>query len=111
MKPDPNRHNWIYRVLTGDWTRLDREAYLRAQGRIARWEARQAYREAGGPMLTLGQLDALIARTCAEAKVAEGIALGTILLRLEDMEREHLRCAFLGERVTAWPDDPAWTGQ
>jgi hypothetical protein len=79
---------------------------------MARWEARREHREAGGRTLTLAELGILIKKLNAEAEAADSeIERGTILLRLDDMEREFTWRTFLGEQDTDWPDDPAWTGQ
>ena len=95
-----------------EWPKLDTNEQARAQGRVARWFLRREHRESGGKTLTLGELGSLIKRAHAEAEDAEpGLARTTILLRVEDMEREFFWRTFLGEDETDWPDDPAWTWQ
>lgn len=86
------------------WPATDPDAHVRALNRMARWIARREHRDEGGKTLTLGELGALIKRTNAEAEATPSeIVRATILLRLEDMEREFHWRTFLDEDITDWP--------
>jgi hypothetical protein len=94
-----------------EWPKLSSDGHAAAEARTRRWEARKEHRNAGGKMLSLGDLGAAIKVAHAEAEAAESeIVRAAILLRIEDMEREFHWHSYHQDDVTDWPDDPEWLG-
>lgn len=74
-----------------------------AQARIAAWEKRREAAERGDPMLTVAELDELIAKTIARMGTAGPQDAAALSLQVENMRRELRARTWLGEDVTNWP--------
>jgi hypothetical protein len=90
--------------LPQPWYFDEKQLSEEARGRLQRWKARYAARNAGGAVLSVAELGSLIKQTQHAIDSTSSPADKAILaVQLEDMRHEHAWRTFLGVDETIWP--------
>jgi hypothetical protein len=88
------------------WYFDEKQLSEEARGRLQRWKARYAAKDAGRPVLSLAELGSLIKHTeHALAAAARPGDVATLSVQLEDMKHEFDWRTFLDVNETIWPAD------
>jgi hypothetical protein len=86
------------------WYIEEKQLSDEVRGRLRRWKARWAARNAGGAVLSLAELGQRIKQTQQAIDSTSSAADRAILsVQLEDMRHEHAWRSFLDEEETIWP--------